>query len=104
MQGPKKFNAQTVRFWVSEIKSSEDRKIDEMQKRNNYPDIIKFYEGEPFAIDNTNLNTTKAKLAYVQDYFPNTNQLHIFCRLYQQKYPWDCPDQKCLMELIVQAL
>ncbi len=77
MPDNKKFNPSKVQFWLAEIKSSENRKIDEMMKRNSYPEIVHLYEGmEMSSVDYVpGLNAIKAKLAYVQDYFPNTNQL-----------------------------
>ena len=67
----KQLDAQKVKFWLAEVDSSEKRKLAEMMKRNNYPDLIKYYEGEQSA------GTTQKKLAVLNDYFPNTNALLI---------------------------
>ena len=66
----KKLSAQEVRFWLAEIDSSEKRKLDEMMKRNDYPELIRYYEGEQYA-----KGSTQKHLAILNDYFPNTNAL-----------------------------
>ena len=58
-----------VSYWLNEIKSCEEKKLTEMRKRNAYPDLIKYYEGEQYTKDSTQ------RLAIQNDFFPNTNSL-----------------------------
>ena len=58
-----------VQYWLEEIRSCEERKKQEMIKRNAYPHLIKYYEGEQFTKD------ANQRLAIQNDYFPNTNAL-----------------------------
>jgi hypothetical protein len=71
----KMFDSTKTAFWLQEIKSSEERKTAEMMKRNSYPDVVQFYEGEIKSTASYTTGEPKKRLAYINDYFPNTNAL-----------------------------
>ena len=64
-----------VRYWWSEIKSCIIRQEQELQKRNHYPYLIQYYEGEMFADEGAKRDLSSKKMAFINEYFPNTNQL-----------------------------
>ena len=71
-----KLTQEQASFWLAEIKSSEERKIEELKKKNHYPDIIKYYEGEQNSDRGTPMAGDKQKkLANLNEYHPNTNAL-----------------------------
>ena len=55
-----------VKFWLNEIQSCLKRRDEELIKRNNYPNLIKYYEGEQG-------DSSKKKLAVINEYFPSVN-------------------------------
>lgn len=65
----KVFDQTQVSWWLNEIKSSEEKKLKEMIRRNCYPELIAYYEGEQASKD------SNQRLAIINDYFPNTNSL-----------------------------
>ena len=40
-----KLNAKEVAFWLSEAKSCEERQLQHLIRRNNYPFLVNYYEG-----------------------------------------------------------
>ena len=44
-------NQDDVLFWLNEIKSCQKRQEEELKKRNSYPYIIKYYEGDQYTAD-----------------------------------------------------
>jgi len=64
-----------VDFWLKEIESSERKKDVKLKARNNYPDLLKYYEGE-IAKEIIDLKTgLKTKTVHQNEYFPNVNEL-----------------------------
>jgi hypothetical protein len=66
-------NFAEISFWLKEVDSCIKRRDKELVKRNNYPYLIKYYEGEQ--AQNLEGSTTRKKLAIINEYFPNVNQL-----------------------------
>ena len=64
-----KLTAEAIDFWISEINSCEDRQKAELIQRNNYPELILYYESMQAIGDN------KKRLCLIDEYFPNTNAL-----------------------------
>ena len=68
-----------VDFWIKEIKSCEERKKKDLVMRNNYPFLIKYYEGLQFPeMQESTMTRTERnmkKLAVINEYFPNINML-----------------------------
>ena len=64
-----------VKYWLDEIKSSEERKRKELMGRNSYPEIIKYYEGEPMRTLTPTSGDKIQRQAYLNDAFPNFNSL-----------------------------
>jgi len=64
-----------LQFWFAEIESSEQKKEDRLKKRNNYPELISYYEGEYGRETYSLKDGTKHKLAVQNEYFPNINML-----------------------------
>lgn len=71
-----KLDMASVRFWNDEIASCIKRQEEELIKRNVYPDIIKYYEGDVF-IDTSKgqFQYNSQRLIFINEYFPNTNAL-----------------------------
>jgi hypothetical protein len=62
-----------VAFFLAEVKASEERKQKELIQRNNYPFLIKYYEGQQWPSDEA--ERKQVKLAVINEYFPNVNAL-----------------------------
>src|SRR3990167_702624 len=67
-------NYQEINYWAEEIKSCEERKKKEMLARNNYPLLIKYFEGEQYKKEATSDGKQKY-LAVLNKYFPNFNTI-----------------------------
>ena len=70
----KKLTAEETRFWLKEVKSSLKRRDEELVKRNHYPFLIKYYEGNQHHKTNFRQHNTQW-LAVINEYFPNINSL-----------------------------
>ena len=64
-------DALEIKFWFDEISSSEKRKQEELIKRNYYPALIQYYEGQP-AYEQVG---EKKQVMIQNEYFPNTHAL-----------------------------
>lgn len=70
-----KLSTTDVRFWLEEVKACEERKEKELKKRNNYPFLVKYYEGDQMPEEDATPKKSKQRLAIINEYFPNTNEL-----------------------------
>ena len=68
-----KLDFTTVKFWQEEIKSCLDRQKKELIKRNCYPLLINYYEGEQS--DTKKYDSNNYRQCVINEYFPNTNAL-----------------------------
>jgi len=77
MASKPKLSASEVAFWLREIQSCEERQKHDLIVRNNYPFLIRYYEGRQFSdIHNPNRqNQNRIKMAIINEYFPNINSL-----------------------------
>jgi len=72
-----KLSPSEVAFWLREIKSCEERQKHDLIVRNNYPFLIRYYEGrQSSAIHNPHRHSQNTvKMAIINEYFPNINSL-----------------------------
>src|SRR3990167_2582338 len=68
-----KLTRNEVTFWISEIRSSEEKQKKELISRNHYPFLINYYEG--LQLPKETLKESDVRLAVINEYFPNTNAL-----------------------------
>ena len=62
-----------LEYWLKEAESCRERQEKELKKNNHYPFLIKYYEGDQNPTESAGGNTKK--LAVINNYFPNTNEL-----------------------------
>ena len=61
---------QEVSFWINEVDSCLKRRERELIKKNNYPLLLKYYEGDMARGDKT---TNSERQAFINSYFPSIN-------------------------------
>ena len=65
-----KLSPATIRFYLNEAKSCEDRQRIELIQRNNYPFLINYYEGfEEIDTKYPHVGVSQ-KLSIISEYFP----------------------------------
>lgn len=64
-----------VRFWLKEAESAEKRQKEELINRNNYPLLVKYYEGKQVEDSQSDGVTSSEISTALNEFFPNTNSL-----------------------------
>ena len=71
-----KLNMEQVAYWLKEAEACEDRHKKEVVQRNNYPLLVKYYEGKQYLdADGDDRMAQQEVNAIINEYFPNTNAL-----------------------------
>lgn len=70
-----KLSTAELRYWISEAEACETRQKASLEKRNNYPFLINYYEGvERINATSPYLSTAEA-YSILNEFFPNTNAI-----------------------------
>lgn len=105
-------NYQKINYWIEEIKASEERKKKEMLARNNYPLLIKYFEGEQYKKDTT-VDGKQKYLATLNKYFPNFNTIRsetlyqnpdVIVNATKPKAEQDAPVMKSVLQYAMEKL
>ena len=70
-----KLSLSEIKYWLSEAESCCERAKHELQKRNNYPFLINYFEGIEKINPTSPYASTAEVYAIVNDHFPNTNAI-----------------------------
>lgn len=70
-----KLSIAEIRYYLEEARSCEERQKYELQKRNNYPFLINYYEGIEKINPTSDYISSAEVYSIINEYFPNTNSL-----------------------------
>ena len=70
-----KMTFEEVKYWLAEAKSCQLRQDAELKKKNHYPFLIQYYEGNQNPTEVNRREYSQKKLCVINEYFPNVNAL-----------------------------
>ena len=68
-------NQEEVKFWLNEVDSCLKRRDKDFIQKNNYPLLLRYYEGEMSGYRSYGRDKQKKRLAMINEYFPNSNAI-----------------------------